>query len=107
MMKDKMTTKFVGTIEFLDSKGNETNLRAFAILNSIDDEIVSAIPIEIFEGGDVTFHQPIEDSEFKVISIDGDKIDDMMSFISSVLSEDEVESRTDEITLDDFVSADK
>ena len=104
-MMDKKN--FIGTIEFLDSKGNETNLRAFAILNSIDDEIVSAIPIEIFEGGNVTFHQTIEDSEFKVISIDGNKIDDMMSFISSVLSEDEVESRTDEITLDDFVSAEE
>lgn len=98
---------FIGTIEFLDSKGNETNLRAFAILNSIDDEIVSAIPIEIFEGGNVQFHQPIGTDEFEVISIDGDKIDDMMSFISSVLSEDEVESRTDEITLDDFVSAEE
>ena len=31
----------------------------------------------------------------------------MMSFISSILSEDEVESRTDEITLDDFVSAEE
>lgn len=37
----------------------------------------------------------------------GDKIDDLMSFISSVLSEDKVESRTDEITLDDFVSAEE
>ncbi|MDU7058268.1 MAG: hypothetical protein E6337_08525 [Ligilactobacillus salivarius] len=105
-MMDKMTTKFVGTIEFLDSKGNETNLRVLAILNSINDEIISAIPIEIFEGGNVTFHQTIENNEFKVISIDGDKIDDMMSFISSVLSEDETESRN-EITLDDFVSAEE
>lgn len=106
-MMDKMTTKFVGTIEFLDSKNNLTGMRAFAILNSIDDKIVSAIPIELFEGGNVQFHQPIETDEFEVISIDGDKIDDLMSFISSVLSEDEVESRTDEITLDDFVSAEE
>lgn len=99
---------FVGSIEFIDSKNNLTGLRTFAILRgNSEDDIINAIPIELFEGGNVQFHQPIETDEFEVISIDGDKIDDLMSFISSVLSEDEVESRTDEITLDDFVSADK
>lgn len=99
---------FVGTIEFIDSKNNLTGLRTFAILRgNSEDDIFNAIPIELFEGGNVQFHQPIETDEFEVISIDGDKIDDLMSFISSVLSEDEVESRTDEITLDDFVSADE
>lgn len=99
---------FVGSIEFIDSKNNLTGLRTFAILRgNSEDDIINAIPIELFEGGNVQFHQPIETDEFEVISIDGDKIDDLMSFISSVLSEDEVESRTDEITLDDFVSTDK
>lgn len=99
---------FIGSIEFVDSKNNLTGLRTFAILRgNSEDDIINAIPIELFEGGNVQFHQPIEDSEFKVISIDGNKIDDMMSFISSVLSEDEVESRTDEITLDDFISAEE
>lgn len=99
---------FVGTIEFIDSKNNLTGLRTFAILRgNSEDDIVNAIPIELFEGGNVQFHQPIETDEFEVISINGDKIDDLMSFISSVLSEDEVESRTDEITLDDFVSAEE
>lgn len=99
---------FVGTIELIDSKNNLTGLRTFAILRgNSEDDIINAIPIELFEGGNVQFHQPIGTDEFKIISIDGDKIDDLMSFISSVLSEDEVESRTDEITLDDFVSADE
>lgn len=99
---------FVGSIEFVDSKNNLTGLRTFAILRgNSENDIINAIPIELFEGGNVQFHQPIETDEFEVVSIDGDRIDDLMSFISSVLSEDEVESRTDEITLDDFVSADK
>lgn len=99
---------FVGSIEFVDSKNNLTGLRTFAILRgNSENDIISAIPIELFEGGNVQFHQPIETDEFEVISIDGDKIDDLMNFISLVLSENEVESRTDKITLDDFVSADK
>lgn len=97
--------KFIGTIEFVDSKDNETGLRVFAILNSIDDEIVSAIPVEIFAGGNVTFHQTIEDNEFKVISVDGDKISDLMDFIP--LEKPTVEGKTDEITLDDFASAEE
>ena len=102
----KELKKFIGTIEFLDSKGNETNLRVFAILNSIDDEVVSAIPIEMFAGGKIVFHQTIEDDEFKVISIDGDRISDLMDFIP-LEKPIPVEDKTDEITLDDFVSADK
>lgn len=99
---------FVGTIEFIDSKNNLTGLRAFAILRgNSEDDIANAIPIELFEGGNVQFHQPIEIDEFEVISIDGDKIDDLMNFVSSTLSESEVESRTDKITLDDFEPADK
>lgn len=103
-----MEKNFVGTIEFIDSKKNLTGMRAFAILRGTsEDDIINAIPIELFEGGNVQFHQPIETDEFKVVSIDGDKIDDLMSFISSVLSESEVESRTDKIKLDDFVSAEE
>lgn len=99
---------FIGTIEFIDSKNNLTGMRAFAILRGTsEDDIINAIPIELFEGGNVQFHQPIETDEFEVISINGDKIDDLMGFVSSTLSESEVESRTDKITLDDFVSADK
>lgn len=104
----KELKNFVGTIEFLDGKNNLTGLRTFAILRgNSEDDIINAIPIELFEGGNVQFHQPIETDEFEVISINGDKIDDLMSFISSVLSEDKVESRTDEITLDDFVPAEE
>lgn len=103
-MMDKMTTKFVGTIEFLDE--NETGMRVFAILNSIDDEIISATPIEIFEGGNVTFHHPIEFDKFEVISIDGDKISDLMDFIS-LEKPAPVAGKTGEITLDDFVSAEE
>lgn len=73
--------KFIGTIEFIDSKGNLTNLKAFAILNSVDNEIVSAIPVEMFNDGKIEFHQTIKDDEFKVISIDGDKISDLLDFI--------------------------
>lgn len=73
--------KFIGTIEFIDSKGNLTNLKAFAILNSVDNEIVSAIPVEMFQGGKVQFHPTIEPDEFKVISIDGDKINDLLDFV--------------------------
>lgn len=73
--------KMVGTIEFIDSKGNLTNLKAFAILNMAGDEVVSAIPVETLADGQVIFHQVIKDDEFKVISIDGDKIDDLMNFI--------------------------
>lgn len=99
-------TKFVGTIEFLDENETETGMRAFAILNSIDDEIVSAIPVEMFAGGKIKFHQTIEDNEFKVISVDGDKISDLMDFIP-LEKPTPVESRIDEITLDDFVSAEE
>lgn len=73
--------KFIGTIEFIDSKGNLTNLRAFAILNSVDNEIFSAIPVEMFGNGKIEFHQTIEPDEFKVISIDGDKISDLLDFV--------------------------
>lgn len=80
-MKNNMKM-MVGTIEFIDSKGNLTNLRAFAILNTVgDEEVVSAIPVEISQGGNVQFHQTIEPDEFKVISIDGDTINDLMDFI--------------------------
>lgn len=77
----KNMKKFIGTIEFIDSKGNLTNLRAFAILNSVDNEIVSAIPVETFGNGKIEFHQTIKDDEFKVISIDGDKISDLLDFV--------------------------
>ena len=77
----KNIKKVVGTIEFIDGKGNLTNLKTFAILNTVDDEVVSAIPVETLAGGQVIFHQAIGDDEFKVISVDGDKIDDLMSFI--------------------------
>lgn len=97
---------FVGTIEFLDENKEETGMRVFAILNGTsEDDIVNAIPIEMFAGGKIEFHQTIEDDEFKVISIDGDKISDLMDFIP--LEKPTVEDKTDEITLDDFVSADK
>lgn len=98
-------TKFIGTIEFLDGKNNLTGLRTFAILNSVDSEIISAIPVEIFAGGNVQFHQLIKNNEFEVISIDGDKISDLMDYIP--LEKPTVEDKTDEIALGDFASAEE
>lgn len=98
---------FMGTIEFIDSNNNLTGMRAFAILRGTsEDDIINAIPIEMFAGGKVIFHQVIEDDEFKVISIDGDKISDLMDFIP-LEKPTPVEDKTDEITLDDFVSAEE
>ena len=97
----------MGTIEFIDSNNNLTGMRAFAILRGTsEDDIIKAIPIEMFAGGKVIFHQVIEDDEFKVISIDGDKISDLMDFIP-LEKPTPVEDKTDEITLDDFVSAEE
>lgn len=96
-MKDM--NKFIGTIEFIDGKGNLTGLRVFAILNSIgDDEIVSAIPIEMFDNGKIEFHQTIEPDEFKVISINGDKISDLLDFVP--LKKSIVKDENDEVTVD-------
>lgn len=98
---------FMGTIEFIDSNNNLTGMRAFAILRGTsEDDIINAIPIEMFAGGKVIFHQVIEDDEFKVISIDGDKISGLMDFIP-LEKPTPVEDKTDEITLDDFVSAEE
>ena len=97
--------KVTGVIEFIDRKGNLTNLKAFAILNMAGDEVVSAIPVEILEGGQVIFHQVIKDDEFKVIFIGGDTIDHLMDLIP--LEKPKAEDKADEVTVDDFSSADE
>lgn len=96
---------FIGTIELLDNANGLTGLRAFAILNSVDSEIISAIPVEFFAGGNVQFHQLIEDNRFEVVSIDGDKISDLMDYIP--LEKPTVEDKTVEIALGDFASAEE
>lgn len=100
---------FVGTIEFLGKDGNETEMRSYAVLNGKDeDNIVSAIPFDMFEGGEVKFHQTIQIEDFKVVSISGDKISDLLGYISMITMNTEEDTGTEkEISLDDFEPADK
>lgn len=99
---------FIGTIQFLDEDGNETEMRSYAVLNGTDeDNIVSAIPFDMFEGGKVEFHQTVQIEDFKVISISGDKITDLMNYISMIRMSAEEDTGTEkEISLDDFEPAD-
>lgn len=99
---------FVGTIEFLDKDGNETKMRSYAVLNGTDeDNIVSAIPFDMFEGGKVEFHKTVQIEDFKIISISGDKITDLMSYISAIRMDAEEDTGTEkELSLGDFKPAD-
>ena len=99
---------FVGTIEYLDNDGNETGMRSYAVLNGTgEDNIVSAIPFEMFQGGKVEFHQTVQIEDFKIVSISGDKITDLMNYISMIRMSAEEDAGTEkEISLDDFEPAD-
>jgi hypothetical protein len=75
-----MTNKnFVGTIECMDG------LKILAVLKVTNDgDVVSAIPFEIsdtLQGKRIQFHLPIKANKFKVLSVEGDSVDDLMDLI--------------------------
>lgn len=75
-----MTNKnFIGTIEC------ETKAKALAILKATSGgDVVSAIPFEIFDtlqGERIQFHLPIKANQFKVLSVKGDTIDDLINIV--------------------------
>lgn len=75
-----MTNKnFIGTIEC------ETKVKTLAILKATSGgDVVSAIPFEIsdvLEGKRIQFHFPIKANRFKVLSVEGDTIDDLISIV--------------------------
>lgn len=75
-----MTNKnFIGTIE------SKTRVKTLAILKvTSGGDVVSAIPFEIFDalqGKRIQFHLPIKANRFKVLSVEGDAIDDLISIV--------------------------
>lgn len=75
-----MTNKnFIGTIEC------ETKAKTLAILKVTNGgDVVSAIPFEIFDtlqGKRIQFHLPIKANQFKVLSVEGDTIDDLINIV--------------------------
>lgn len=75
-----MTNKnFVGTIEC------ETKMKTLAILKATSGgDVVSATPFEIFDmlqGKRIQFCLPIKANQFKVLSVEGDSVDDLINLI--------------------------
>ena len=75
-----MTNKnFIGTIEC------EAKAKSLAILKVTNGgDVVSAIPFEVFDtlqGKRIQFHLPIKANRFKVLSVEGDTIDDLISIV--------------------------
>lgn len=75
-----MTNKnFIGTIECMD------RLKILAILKVTNGgDVVSAIPFETFDalqGKRIQFHLPIKANKFKVLSVEGDSVDDLINLI--------------------------
>lgn len=75
-----MTNKnFIGTIE------SKTRTKILAILKVTNGgDVVSAIPFEIFDtlqGKGIQFHLPIKANRFKVLSVEGDSVDDLINII--------------------------
>lgn len=75
-----MTNKnFIGTIE------SETRAKTLAILKVTNGgDVVSAIPFEIFDtlqGKGIQFRLPIKANRFKMLSVEGDTIDDLISIV--------------------------
>lgn len=75
-----MTNKnFIGTIEC------EMKAKTLAILKATSGgDVVSATPFEIsdtLEGKRIQFRLPIKANRFKVLSVEGDAIDDLMDLI--------------------------
>lgn len=100
---------FVGIIEYMDGDV-ETGIKHYAVLNGTDeDNIVSAIPFDMFEGGKVEFHKTVQIEDFKVVSISGDKITDLMNYISTIrmnAGKKKDKGKEKELSLDDFKPAD-
>lgn len=75
-----MTNKnFIGTIE------SKTGVQTLAILKVTNGgDVVSAIPFEIFDtlqGKRIQFHLPIKANRFKVLSVEGDSVDDLTNIV--------------------------
>lgn len=75
-----MTNKnFIGTIEC------ETKTKSLAVLKATNGgDVVGAIPFEVFDtlqGKRIQFHLPIKVNRFKVLSVEGDTIDDLINII--------------------------
>ena len=75
-----MTNKnFIGTIEC------EAKTKSLAILKVTNGgDVVNAIPFEIFDtlqGKKIQFHLPIKANRFKVLSVEGDTIGDLISIV--------------------------
>ena len=72
-----MTNKnFIGTIEC------EAKTKSLAVLKVTNGgDVVSAIPFETFDtlqGKRIQYHLPIKANQFKVLSVEGDTIDDLI-----------------------------
>lgn len=75
-----MTNKnFIGTIEC------ETKAKSLAVLKVTNGgDVASATPFEIsdtLQGKRIQFHLPIKVNRFKVLSVEGDTIDDLISIV--------------------------
>ena len=75
-----MTNKnFIGTIEC------ETKTESLAVLKvTSGGDVVSATPFEIFDtlqGKRIQFHLPIKANRFKVLSVEGDTVDGLISIV--------------------------
>lgn len=75
-----MTNKnFIGTIECMDG------LKILAILKATNGgDVVSATPFETFDtlqGKRIQFHLSIKANKFKVLSVEGDSVDDLINLI--------------------------
>lgn len=79
-----MTNKnFIGTIGYVD--GWEKGLKILAILKVTNSgDVASTIPFEIFNTittKNIHFFRPIKAGKFKVLSVEGDSVDDLMNLI--------------------------
>lgn len=74
---------FIGTIGYVD--GWEKDLKILAILKVTNGgDVVSAIPFEMFNTmttKNIHFFRPIKANRFKVLSVEGDSVDDLMNLI--------------------------
>lgn len=70
---------FIGTIECMD------RLKILAILKVTNGgDVVSATPFETWDtlqGKRIQFYLPIKANKFKVLSVEGDSVDDLINLI--------------------------
>lgn len=74
---------FVGTIECVDGWGKGLKNRAILKADHRGD-VVSAIPFTTFDrlqGKGIQFGLPIKANQFKVLSVEGDTIDDLIDIV--------------------------